>query len=182
MRMENRRAWWARPGCVGAACLLAGAAGAQSLFDSGAVGFTADHRPRAARTAYMESCASCHGPHLNDGQFAPAREGRRLQGALARSVAEALRTLIIKRMPPASPGSLGSRTYADIEAYLAAGKRRQAGSTSRACGRRARRRCASDGAAALCTMRCRAPSVRPSVTIRTPHYHAAMAARKALAG
>ena len=71
MRMENRRAWWARSGYVGAACLLAGAAGAQSFFDSGPIGFTADQAARGQK-AYMESCASCHGPHLNYCQFAPA--------------------------------------------------------------------------------------------------------------
>jgi mono/diheme cytochrome c family protein len=71
----NRPGWPVRLGCAAAAvCVLAVAAGAQSLFDSGPVGFT---EPQAVRgkAAYGESCASCHGPNLNDGQFAAPLKG-----------------------------------------------------------------------------------------------------------
>ena len=51
--------------------VLADAAGAQSLFDSGHVDFTELQASRG-QSAYMENCAACHGPNLADGQFAPA--------------------------------------------------------------------------------------------------------------
>ncbi len=93
------------------------AAGAQSLFDSGRVGFT---EPQAARgaVAYRESCAVCHGPDLDDGQFAGPLKGAAFKAHWHDQSPEALWSLIMKRMPPASPGTLSSRTYADIEAYL----------------------------------------------------------------
>ncbi len=64
-----------RVGCTAAAMwALGGPAGAQTLFDSGNVSFTAMQASRG-RTAYGESCAACHGPNLNDGQFAPPVKG-----------------------------------------------------------------------------------------------------------
>jgi alcohol dehydrogenase (cytochrome c) len=127
MRTEQRVAsmrWVGRSGCsvrlgcaAVAACALVGAAGAQSLFDSGHVGFTELQASRG-QTAYMESCAACHGPNLTDGQFAPPVKGAAFKAHWHDQSPEALRLLIIRRMPPASPGSLGSRTYADIGAYL----------------------------------------------------------------
>ena len=105
-------------GCAAlATCALSGAAAAQSLFDSGNVGFT---EPQATRgqAAYTASCAACHGPNLDDGQFAPAVKGAAFRAHWHDQSPEALQALLTKRMPPASPGSLGSRTYADIEAYL----------------------------------------------------------------
>ena len=92
-------------------------AAAQSLFDSGNVGFTEAQAARG-QAAYTESCAACHGPNLNDGQFAPAMKGAQFRAHWHDQSSEALRELITKRMPPASPGSFSSRTYADIEAYL----------------------------------------------------------------
>ena len=95
----------------------ASAAGAKSLFDRGHVEFT-DAQAARGQAAYMETCAACHGPHLDDGQFAPAVKGAVFKAHWHDQSPEALQSLITKRMPPASPGSLGNRTYADIEAYL----------------------------------------------------------------
>jgi len=105
-------------GCAAAAVwALGGPAAAQTLFDSGNVSFTAMQASRG-RTAYMESCAACHGPNLNDGEFAPAVKGTSFRAHWHDQSPGALLALITKRMPPASPGSLSGRTYADIEAYL----------------------------------------------------------------
>jgi alcohol dehydrogenase (cytochrome c) len=93
------------------------AAHAQSLFDSGPVAFTAQEAARG-QTAYAERCASCHGPHLIDGQFGPPMKGAAFKALWHTQSPEALRSAIVQRMPPASPGSLDSRTYNDIEAYL----------------------------------------------------------------
>ena len=118
MRWMKRSGGPVHLGCAAvAACALSGAAAAQSLFDSGNVGFTELQATRG-QAAYTESCAACHGPNLNDGQFAPAVKGAPFRAHWHDQSPEALLALLTKRMPPASPGSLGSRTYADIEAYL----------------------------------------------------------------
>jgi alcohol dehydrogenase (cytochrome c) len=113
----KRSDWLVRIGCVAAAACCAGAAGGQSLFDRGPVGFT-EQQARRGQTIYAESCAACHGPHLNDGQFGPPVTGPAFKARWHDQSADALWSAIIKRMPPASPGSLDSRTYTDVAAYL----------------------------------------------------------------
>lgn len=106
-----------------AACTATGAwivhaaAAPKTLFDSGPVGFTAKQAQRG-EAAYTRSCASCHGRHLNDGQFGPPMKGDVFRSHWNSQTPEALRTLIVQRMPPASPASLDSGAYTDIEAYL----------------------------------------------------------------
>jgi alcohol dehydrogenase (cytochrome c) len=127
MRAEQRRASMhgiTRPirplrarRAVGIFCVLSAAATAQSFFDSGPVGFTQAQAARG-RSAYTENCASCHGPNLDDGQFGPPLKGMAFRAHWHDQSPEALRSLVTKRMPPASPGSLGGETYADIDAYL----------------------------------------------------------------
>ena len=71
----SRPGWPVRLGCVaGAVCVLGIAAETGSLFDSGRVAFTEQQATRG-QAAYMESCAACHGPNLDDGQFAPPLKG-----------------------------------------------------------------------------------------------------------
>ena len=113
----NGRGWPIRLGCAAAACVMSVAAGAQTLFDSGRVEFTELQAARGA-AAYRESCAACHGPNLDDGQFAAPLKGAKFKAHWHDQSPESLGSLIMKRMPPASPGSLGSKAYADIEAYL----------------------------------------------------------------
>jgi alcohol dehydrogenase (cytochrome c) len=150
---------------------LANAVGAQSLFDSGPVNFTQLQATRG-KTAYMESCASCHGPNLNDGQFAPAVKGAAFKAHWHDQSPEALRLLIVKRMPPASPGSLGNRNYADIEAYLLRENGDKAGSTEFA---------ESDAAPTTAEEHSTAPRVGAAlVDNQDAEYRAAMAARKSL--
>ena len=117
MRWMNRPGYPVRLGCAAAAaCLMCVAAGAQSLFDS-PLGFTELQAIRG-EAAYRERCAGCHGPNLDDGQFAGPLKGAAFKAHWHDQPPQALWSLIMKRMPPASPGTLSSRTYADIEAYL----------------------------------------------------------------
>jgi alcohol dehydrogenase (cytochrome c) len=123
----TRLGWLVRAGCAaGAAWNIA--AGAQSLFDGGGVGFTVPQAARG-RVAYMESCAACHGPHLDDGQFAAPLKGAAFKTHWHDQSPQALLSLVMQRMPPASPGSLGNQTYADIEAYLLQENGDRAGTT-----------------------------------------------------
>jgi alcohol dehydrogenase (cytochrome c) len=83
------------------------------MLSGGGAAFAADH---PGRTAYLASCAGCHGEKLT-GQF-----GKPLTGDAFRSAwqgkGEALRALIVKTMPPAGAGELPAKTYDDITAYL----------------------------------------------------------------
>jgi mono/diheme cytochrome c family protein len=69
---------------------------------------------------YVERCAACHGPHLNDGQW-----GRQLKGAAFRrdwggkSLAD-LVAYMEKEMPPGQVGELSAEDYADVTAYMLA--------------------------------------------------------------
>jgi alcohol dehydrogenase (cytochrome c) len=159
----NSSGWLVRPGCVAAAVFCVAAAGGPSLFDRGPVGFT-DQQARRGQTVYAESCALCHGPHLNDGQFGPPVKGTAFKARWHDQLPEALWSSIIKRMPPASPGSLDSRAYTDVAAFLLRENGATAGTTELV---------APTGAALAA-----APAVRLDNWDAT--YLAAMAARKAL--
>jgi alcohol dehydrogenase (cytochrome c) len=116
-REPRRRRWPVQLALFTVAATAVGCAAAQTLFDTGAVPFT---EPEAARgqSAYIASCAACHGPHLTDGQFGPPMKGPAFAALWHGQSAEALRLAMVQRMPPAAPGSLGNQTYTDIEAYL----------------------------------------------------------------
>ena len=100
-----------------AAVCAAGTVHSEALFDRGPVSFTAEQASRG-RTVYAESCALCHGRHLNDGQFGPPVKGPAFKAHWHDQTPDALWAVIFKRMPPASPGGLESRAYTDVEAYL----------------------------------------------------------------
>jgi alcohol dehydrogenase (cytochrome c) len=182
MQWTNRRGWPVRLGCAAAAaCVLAVAGEAQSLFDSGSVGFT---KPQAVRgkSAYGERCASCHGPNLDDGQFAGPLKGAAFKAHWHDQPPNALWSLIVKRMPPANPGGLGNGTYADIEAYLLQENGDKAGTTELAASSAP----TMGGAAAESAA---APGNNSSPRVgaalvdnQDAEYHAAMAARQTLLG
>jgi alcohol dehydrogenase (cytochrome c) len=67
---------------------------------------------------YDENCASCHGPNLDDGEFAPPLKGSEFYKSWGGKSAETLFTYMSSKMPPTSPGSLDSEMYAQIIAYL----------------------------------------------------------------
>ncbi len=115
--------------CVAAAIGSSEAATAtRTLFANGPVGFT-EKQAQRGQVAYAKSCASCHGPHLNDGQFGPPMKGEAFRAHWSNQSPPALRQLIIQRMPPASPGSLDSGAYTDLVAYLLRENGDQAGAS-----------------------------------------------------
>ncbi|HTT06263.1 MAG TPA: PQQ-binding-like beta-propeller repeat protein [Steroidobacteraceae bacterium] len=89
----------------------------QGLFESGPVSYT-DAQAARGRSAYTDSCAMCHGAHLDDGQFGPPVKGPMFQAQWHEQSAAALLSYLAAKMPPAAPDSLPSQTYADIGAYL----------------------------------------------------------------
>jgi alcohol dehydrogenase (cytochrome c) len=112
-----KRTTFGRAATLALAIGLAAAAAARGLFDRGPVAFTEQQALRG-QVGYTRNCASCHGPHLVDGQFGPPVKGPAFRGHWSTQSADALRALIVQRMPPANPGSLDGGTYTDIAAYL----------------------------------------------------------------
>jgi alcohol dehydrogenase (cytochrome c) len=171
----RRLAWVA-----GAACCLAAAAG-QSLFDRGPVGFT-EQQARRGQIVYVERCASCHGPHLSDGQFGPPVKGTAFKARWHDQMPEVLWSAIIKRMPPASPGSLDGRTYTDVAAYLLRENGENAGITALVLGAPVTGTAATAAGAAASEHNTVARAAAARLDNEDAAYHAAMAARKALLG
>jgi alcohol dehydrogenase (cytochrome c) len=168
MRWRQRSGWLVRFGCVAAAVCAAGAAAGQSLFDRGSIGFTEQQATRG-QTIYAESCAACHGPHLNDGQFGPPVKGSAFKVRWHDQSPEVLWSSIIKRMPPASPGSLDTRTYTDVAAYLLRENGEKAGTAPLVL-------------SAPVTATAVTAAGAPRRDNEDATYHAAIAARKALLG
>ena len=71
----------------------------------------------AGDSIYRESCASCHGKNLDDGEFGAPLKGPEFRSAWFGRTADVLLTKI-ETMPPAAPGSLGGEKHVDLLAYL----------------------------------------------------------------
>jgi alcohol dehydrogenase (cytochrome c) len=180
MRRLRISGWLVRFGAAAAASCCLGASNTQSLFDRGPVGFTAQ-QARRGQTVYAESCALCHGPHLNDGQFGPPVKGPAFKARWRDQSADSLWSTIIRRMPPTSPASLDSSTYTDIEAYLLRENGENAGTAALAPSLAPVLAAAPVPAAATTGRNSVAP---PAAAARLDNedaaYRAAMAARKVL--
>jgi alcohol dehydrogenase (cytochrome c) len=174
-------AWLVRLGCLGTAAWCVAAAGGQALFDRGPVGFT-ELQARRGQTVYAESCALCHGPHLNDGQFGPPVKGPAFKARWHDQLPEALWASIIKRMPPASPGSLDSRAYTDVAAFLLRENGEPAGTAELAAPSGAALAAASAPVRAASAHTAARSAAGTRLDNEDAAYHAAMAARKALLG
>jgi alcohol dehydrogenase (cytochrome c) len=70
------------------------------------------------KAAYDRSCASCHGGNLDDGPLGPPLKGVAFIQKYGGKSVDELFTKVSTTMPTASPGSLGSATYAQVVAYL----------------------------------------------------------------
>src|ERR1043166_3529961 len=92
---------------------FAGTIAAQSL---SAPTFTTAQQT-AGQAIYQESCASCHGKNLDDGEFGPPVKGVEFRSVWFGRPADVLFTKI-ETMPPAAPGSLGADKHASLLAYL----------------------------------------------------------------
>ena len=68
--------------------------------------------------AYVEHCASCHGPNLDDGAYGPALTGSAFRQKWGSGSAERLFTYIGTKMPPATPGTLGDAAYGQLLAFV----------------------------------------------------------------
>jgi alcohol dehydrogenase (cytochrome c) len=89
-------------------------------------------RDQAAKgkAAYAETCASCHGPNLDDGEFAPPLKGVGFRQRWGQQSVETIFTYTSTRMPPARPGTLGDDLTVELIAYLLQENAQQPGATA----------------------------------------------------
>ncbi len=70
------------------------------------------------RNVFTQTCARCHGAHLDDGEFGPPLRGGAFKTHWAgRSLLE-FYALTKRSMPPDAPGALGDAAYAQLIAYV----------------------------------------------------------------
>ncbi len=98
--------------CVVAACLLS--AFSRSVWDGV---YTKDQAQRG-QTTYRENCAKCHGENLGGGEAGPALTGEEFLRSWRGKTAGDLFAVIRKTMPSEDPGSLSTREYSDIVAFI----------------------------------------------------------------
>jgi alcohol dehydrogenase (cytochrome c) len=79
---------------------------------------TSTGQAELGRAAYAEHCASCHGPDMTNGQFAPALKGPAFLTRWGDQSLDPLLTYMHRSMPPVDPGGLPDGTYAAIAAFI----------------------------------------------------------------
>ena len=70
------------------------------------------------KAAFTQSCASCHGSNLDGGEAGGPLKGVEFLQRWGGKSAESLFAYMSAKMPPAGPGELGDRTFAQVLAYL----------------------------------------------------------------
>ena len=90
----------------------------QSFFTGGAAVSLTEEQASRGKVVYDNSCGSCHGANLDNGQFGPSLRGSAFKMHWGSQSVNALFTYIATKMPPAAPGGLGDRAYSDVEAYI----------------------------------------------------------------
>lgn len=73
----------------------------------------------AGRGTYAEQCATCHGPTLDGGQFAPPIKGEAFRKRWGGRTLEELYQYVTTSMPPANAGGLDKPSYAALIALMA---------------------------------------------------------------
>ncbi len=104
---------------AGVAALLAGSGVLYAAASGGlsAPGYTLDQANRG-QALYAKRCASCHGPSLNDGEFAPPLKGDMfLQRWSGRRISD-LFDYTLAKMPATAPGTLTPGDVSDLVATI----------------------------------------------------------------
>jgi mono/diheme cytochrome c family protein len=79
--------------------------------------YTREQAKRGLAT-YGEECQKCHGENLGGGEGGPGMAGEEFLGKWYGKTVGDLFTVTRKTMPMDDPGSLGSKEYADLVAYI----------------------------------------------------------------
>jgi mono/diheme cytochrome c family protein len=97
---------------VPAAALLFGFS--RSVWD----GVYTKEQAHRGQDSYRENCAKCHGENLAGGEAGPTLTGDEFLRTWNGKTAGDLFALIRKTMPSEDPGSLSTREYSDIVAFI----------------------------------------------------------------
>jgi alcohol dehydrogenase (cytochrome c) len=73
---------------------------------------------KLGQAVYVEQCASCHGPNLDDAVYAPPVKGAAFRQRWGAETVDGLFTYVSTTMPPGRPGSLSNEAYAQLLAYM----------------------------------------------------------------
>lgn len=98
--------------CLAVSCLAAGVT--RSVWD----GVYTREQANRGRTTYREECLKCHGENLGGGEGGPLLAGEEFRQKWNGKTAGDLFGAVRKTMPSDDPGSLSSREYADLVAYI----------------------------------------------------------------
>jgi quinoprotein glucose dehydrogenase len=96
------------------ALILAVSASARSVWD----GVYTKAQAARGKTAYSQDCAKCHAENLGGGEGSPALAGAEWVQKWSGKTAADLYQVTRKTMPSDDPGSLSTRQYADLVAYI----------------------------------------------------------------
>ncbi|HEV3482093.1 MAG TPA: cytochrome c, partial [Candidatus Acidoferrales bacterium] len=91
---------------------------APRFFEKGSSPSFTKSQAERGKGSYANSCSSCHGTNLDDGEFGPALKGAAFQKKWGIQSPGALFSYMVQKMPPADPGALSGQAYADLEAYI----------------------------------------------------------------
>jgi mono/diheme cytochrome c family protein len=116
---------------LGAGALVAGLALAPGLKAHANGPAPATFTPAQAahgQQLYLDNCASCHGPDLNDGGYAPSLKGQVFRGKWTDKSVGELYGFVAANMPPGQAGDMPPEDYAAVVAFLMQSNGADAGS------------------------------------------------------
>jgi mono/diheme cytochrome c family protein len=99
---------------IAAVAMCAAADGGRSVWD----GVYTKEQAKRGQNAYRQECLRCHGENLEGGESSPPLVGAKFLASWNGKTAGVFYDSLRKTMPSDDPGSLSTRQYADLTAYI----------------------------------------------------------------